>query len=77
MIDLTQKQTNVLLYIKTYVEQYQGPPTYREIGGAMKCTTKTAYNHVKALIRKGFVGERPGSNRSLRILKLPVAREDL
>lgn len=70
MNELSHRQREILDYIIAQVEQRGVVPSYREIGGALGInSTNAVSDHIKALIRKGFVervGE-PGRPRSLRL----------
>lgn len=64
MEDLSPRQRDVVDYICSTVAQRGIPPTYREIGDALGiASTNGVADHVKALIRKGYlkkVGGAPG-----------------
>ena len=70
MEDLTRRQREVLEFISAQYDQNGVVPSYREIGRAlgMKSTNQVS-DHVKALIRKGYVERVGGAGRS-RSLKL-------
>ena len=59
MEDLSRRQKDVFQYILSTIQSRNMPPTYREIGEALSiASTNGVSDHVKALIRKGYV-ERP------------------
>ena len=64
MDDLSPRQRDVVNYIASTVAQRGIPPTYREIGDALGiASTNGVADHVKALIKKGYlrkVGGSPG-----------------
>jgi len=64
MEDLSPRQRDVVDFICSTVAQRGIPPTYREIGDALGiASTNGVADHVKALIRKGYlkkVGGSPG-----------------
>ncbi len=70
MEDLSPRQREMLEFITTAVDQAGVVPSYREIGRALGIgSTNAVSDHLKALIRKGYVervGE-PGRPRSLRL----------
>ncbi len=70
MDDLTRRQAEVLDFISVRFDQTGVCPSYREIGAALGMrSTNQVSDHVKALIRKGFlerVGD-AGRSRSLRL----------
>ena len=70
MEDLSPRQRDLLEFLISTVEQSGVVPSYREIGTALGIgSTNAVSDHLKALIRKGYVervGE-PGRPRSLRL----------
>ena len=68
--DLSPRQREILDFVVAAVEQDGVVPSYREIGTALGiASTNAVSDHLKALIRKGYlerVGE-PGRPRSLRL----------
>ena len=68
--DLSPRQKELLEFLISSVEQSGVVPSYREIGAALGIgSTNAVSDHIKALIRKGYVervGE-PGRPRSLRL----------
>lgn len=79
MDDLSPRQSEILSFIESVVDQRGVVPSYREIGGALGISSTNAVSdHIKALIRKGFVervGE-PGRPRSLRLTVKATGRLD-
>ena len=58
MDDLSRRQKQVLEFIQTSISQRKMPPTYREIGDALNISsTNGVADHVKALIRKGYLAK--------------------
>ena len=70
MEELSPRQQELLEFLVSAVEQRGVVPSYREIGAALGIgSTNAVSDHLKALIRKGYVervGE-PGRPRSLRL----------
>ncbi len=62
MKTLTDRQKEVLDFIAAFVEEHAYPPTIREIADRFAISVKGAYDHVKALEKKGKL--RLGENRS-------------
>ncbi len=62
MKDLTEKQEAVLRYMKE--NQTVVCPTYREIAEEFDIRVKGAYDHVEALIKKGFIKKIGNKNSS-------------
>ena len=59
---LTDRQKEVLEFLSSFIEEHSYPPTIRETAKAFSISVKGAYDHVKALEKKGFL--RLGENRS-------------
>lgn len=56
MDELSPRQRDVLDFIQSTIAQHSIPPTYREIGDALGISsTNGVADHVKALIRKGYL----------------------
>ena len=60
MLDLTNKQRQVLSYIQKTVAENGSSPTIREIASHLQVTVRSAHQHVVALERKGAIKRRPG-----------------
>ncbi len=73
MKSITKRQSEVLDLIKRYLELHRFPPTIREISEHFSISVKGAYDHVKALEKKGFI--RCNTNRS-RAIEVLAGRED-
>ena len=69
---ITKRQSEVLTYIKTFIDEHHFPPTIREISEYFSISVKGAYDHVKALERKGYI--RLDNNRSRTIEVLDGSR---
>lgn len=70
MEDLPPRQKELLDFIAAYTDQRGVPPTLREIGEALGIrSTNGVSDHLKALVRKGYL-ERVGEARSSRALRL-------
>ncbi|MEM6928245.1 MAG: transcriptional repressor LexA [Myxococcota bacterium] len=70
MEDLSPRQREMLNFIVASVEQTGIVPTYREIGAGLGIgSTNAVSDHIKALVRKGYVERvgKPGRPRSLRL----------
>ena len=56
MEKLTDRQKDVLDYIKSYAAKHGYPPTVREIGSALGLNSPaTIQSHIKALETKGYI----------------------
>ena len=69
MRDLTEKQINILNYIEQYIQEQGYPPTIREIGDQFSITAKGAYDHLKAIEKKGFIKCEKNRSRAIELLK--------
>ena len=67
--DLTQKQIEILLYIKSEVQRQGYPPAVREIckGVSLK-STSTVHGHLEKLEQKGYIRKDPTKPRAIEIL---------
>jgi len=70
MRELTGKQREVLAFIRTFVTRHGVPPTVREIGDRFKVTPRAAFDHLRALERKGALQRRASTGRTSRALTL-------
>lgn len=69
--DLTQRQNEVLNFLKNFKIKEGIAPTYREISGHFGFkSTKAALDHVRALEKKGFVRRHGNRSRSIEIVAL-------
>lgn len=67
--DLTQKQIEILLYIKSEVQRQGYPPAVRDIckGVSLK-STSTVHSHLEKLEAKGYIRKDPTKPRAIEIL---------
>jgi len=68
MKELTKRQTEILLFIEKYIKENGFSPSVREIAGYFKISAKGAYDHILALVKKGFITMQSGKPRTIRIL---------
>jgi repressor LexA len=73
MRDLTGRQREVLGFIRTFTMRHGVPPTVREIGDKFQVTPRAAFDHLRALERKGMLQRRPSAGRTSRALTLADA----
>jgi repressor LexA len=69
MRELTEKQNAILGFIQDYIREQGYPPTIREIARRFKITAKGAYDHMKALEKKGYIKTEKNRSRAMEILK--------
>jgi repressor LexA len=70
MKDLTDRQREVLAFIRAFTERHGAPPTVREIGERFHFTARAAFDHLRALERKGMLHRRVTDKRVSRTLVL-------
>ena len=73
MRELTDRQREVLGFIRTFMARHGVPPTVREIGGKFQVTPRAAFDHLRALERKGALQRRASAGRTSRALTIPGA----
>jgi repressor LexA len=70
MRDLTERQQDVLTFISAFTTEHGMPPTVREIGERFRVTPRAAFDHLRALERKGALKRRATAGRTSRALTL-------
>ncbi len=65
---LTEKQETVFSFIRQSIRESGFPPTVREVAETFGITAKAAYDHLKALEKKGYIQTSQGKSRSIVIL---------
>jgi repressor LexA len=73
MRELTARQRDVLNFIRTFTARHGVPPTVREIGEKFRVTPRAAFDHLRALERKGMLQRRTAPGRTARGLTLTEA----
>ena len=69
MEKLTDRQNDVLDYIKSYVSKHGYPPAVREIGAALGLNSPaTIQSHINALEAKGYIKKTNSKYRTLEII---------
>lgn len=69
MKDLTNRQEEILTYIKEYIVNHGYPPTIREICKAMGVSSPaTVHAHLNNLEKKGFIKKEDTKNRAIELL---------
>ena len=66
--DLTDKQLLILNFIKEMINNSGFPPTVREIGDEFGITVKGAYDHLKAIEKKGYIKTEHNKSRAMIIV---------
>lgn len=76
MILLTKKQKNVLDYINQYVLENGISPTIDEIRKGLKLKAiSTVHEHVKTLLKNGYLTKNKNSSRNIDLKKLTLIKE--
>lgn len=70
MRELTTKQQEVLSFMRSFHGRHGVPPTVREIAQRFKVTPRAAFDHLRALERKGALQRRASAGRTSRALTL-------
>ena len=68
MKELTKRQTEILNYLKEYIEDHKYPPTVRETASHFGISVKGAHDHLKALEKKNRVRSDINRPRTLEVL---------
>jgi repressor LexA len=74
MREMTQRQREVLEFVRSFSDRHGVPPAVREIAERFGFTARAAFDHLKALERKGMLERRVTSKRASRTLVLPGRR---
>jgi repressor LexA len=67
MKNLTKRQSEVLDFIRDFIDSHKYPPTIREIALNFKISVKGAYDHVKALEKKDVISCDTNRSRAIEI----------
>lgn len=65
----TSRQTEVLDFIKSFLAGHKYPPTIREVAAHFGISVKGAYDHVKALEKKGLIACDNNRSRAIEIIE--------
>lgn len=68
MKGLTIRQREVLEFIDGFIQRHKYPPTVRELAGHFAISLRGAYDHLKALNKKGFIRWGEGRSRAIEVL---------
>jgi repressor LexA len=63
--NLTRRQKEVLKHIEDFVNENSIPPSVRDIAAAHQCSVKGAYDHIRALEKKGYIDRSERRSRSI------------
>jgi repressor LexA len=68
MRDLTERQKEVISFISRYTDEHRYPPTIRDISRSFGISVKGAYDHIKAIERKGFIRYDGNKSRTIEVI---------
>lgn len=68
MKELTERQQQILQFVKEYTEENSCPPTVRETAEHFSVSLKAVQDHFTALSKKGYLSRVEKRSRSLKVL---------
>jgi repressor LexA len=68
---LTERQKQVFEFIRKFRDEHAYPPTVRKVAEHFAISTKGAWDHMKALEKKGYLRQDLNRSRTLEILSDP------
>jgi repressor LexA len=68
MKGLTKRQIQVVEHIQQFIAENTYPPTVRELAAKLDVSVKAAYDHIKALEKKGTIRSSSNKSRSIEII---------
>ena len=75
---MTQKQTEIYNFLKSFVEEKSFPPSVREICVAVGLkSTSTVHGHLKTLERKGYINRESTKTRALEIIEFSERKKEM
>ena len=76
MKTLTNRQTEVLSFLKEFISDHKYPPTIREVAQNFKISVKGAHDHIKALEKKNHIICDLGRSRAIEIVNKETKKVD-
>jgi repressor LexA len=71
---LSERQEQILEFIRDFQRNYKRPPAVREIGDGVGLSSPcTVYRHLETLARRGFIKRERGKSRSIEIVDADYA----
>jgi repressor LexA len=67
-MELTPRQKEIFDFIRGFIKERGFPPSVREIGERFRIYPRAAFDHLKALERKGYLRRRGSMSRGLEVL---------
>ncbi len=77
MKQLTNRQREVLNFIKEFISINKYPPSVREIAGAFNISSSGAHDHLKALVKKGEINFSSNRSRAIEVTSLSTERDEI
>jgi len=71
---LTERQREILEFIKDYQAKHGFPPSQREMGEHFGITVRAVFDHLKALEKKGAIRRLAGSSRGIQLAEHAFAK---
>lgn len=68
MMELTERQREILEFIQGFIRERGYPPSIREIGGHFHIYPRAVFDHLKALERKGYLKRQGLMSRGMELL---------
>lgn len=68
MKSLTSRQKEVVVYLQNFIGAHKYPPTVRELASYLGVTPRGAYDHLRALEKKGWIRSCLNRCRAIEIL---------
>lgn len=68
MKELTHRQQEVLDFIIKFKQDREYSPTFQEVAEHFGITRKSAYDHIKVLVKKGHISYTEKISRSMRVI---------
>jgi len=67
-MELTSRQREIFNFVRTFIRERGYPPSVREIAEHFNIYPRAAFDHLKALEKKGYLRRRGSMSRSLELL---------
>lgn len=68
VMELTPRQREIFNFVRTFIKERGYPPSVREIGEHFNIYPRAAFDHLKALERKGYLKRRGSMSRGIEVL---------
>ena len=67
-MELTTRQREIFDFIQAFIKERGYPPSVREIGGHFSIYPRAAFDHLRALEKKGYLKRQSSMSRGLEVL---------